>query len=155
MDNKKQAIPIEEFLDIYPKLSLKFEIDEKDKLIKYFNIKNNVKRKRTSIILDEEQMNKFMKNKKNSLVSTNNSENKEIVSIQKLNNNINRNSVTTKEKILCRVSHQEEDIEKYVDKLNEDLYLINKGIELQKRNLKRTNDIKKALELFFEKSELH
>ena len=154
MDNKKQAIPIEEFLDIYPKLSLKFEIDEKDKLIKYFNIKNNVKRKRTSIISDEEQMNKFMKNKKNSLVSTNNSENKEIVSIQKLNNNINRNSVTTKEKILYRVSHQEEDIEKYVDKLNEDLYLINKGIELQKRNLKRTNDIKKALELFFEKSEL-
>ena len=154
MENKKQIIPIEEFIDFYPKLSLKFEINEKDKLIKFFNIKNNVKRKKTSIILDEEQMNKFMQNKNNSQISTNNLENKEIVAIPKLNNSINSNSIATKEKKIYRVSHQEEDNEKYVDKLNEDFFLINKGIELQKRNLKRTNDIKKALELFFEKSDL-
>ena len=57
--------------------------------------------------------------------------------------------------MLYRISQQDEDVDKYVDKLNEDFYLINKGLELQKRNLKRTHDVKKALEIFFENSELH
>ena len=116
-----------------------------------FNIKYNIKRKRTSIILDEFQIQKLMKNQNKSDISSINIENKEILSIQKINN---RDSINSNEKSLYRVYQQDEDIEKYVDKINEDFYLINKGIELQKRNLKRTVDVKRALELFFEKSEL-
>ena len=36
---------------------------------------------------------------------------------------------------------------KCIDLENEDLFLINKGMEIQKRGLKRTNDVKKALEI--------
>ena len=151
METIKEKPSVEEFLQFYPNLSLKFDYNEKDKLIKLFNIKNNIKRKRTSIILDEFQIQKLMKNQNKSDISSINIENKEILSIQKINN---RDSINSNEKSLYRVYQQDEDIEKYVDKINEDFYLINKGIELQKRNLKRTVDVKRALELFFEKSEL-
>ena len=59
MDNIKSVPPIEEFLKIYPKVLLKIENNEKDKLIKYFNIKYNLKKKRSSIILDENQIKKI------------------------------------------------------------------------------------------------
>lgn len=151
MENIKEKPSIEEFLQFYPNLSLKFDYNEKDKLIKLFNIKYNIKRKRSSIILDEFQIQKLMKEQNKSDISSINIENKEILSIQKINH---RDSINSNEKTLYRVYQQDEDIEKYVDKINEDFYLINKGIELQKRNLKRTVDVKRALELFFEKSEL-
>ena len=37
-------------------------------------------------------------------------------------------------------------VKDYIDLENEDLFLINKGIEFQKRGLKRSNDVKKALD---------
>ena len=146
MENITEKPSIEEFLQIYPNLTLKFDYNEKDKLIKLFNIKNHIKAKKSSIILDESQIQKLLKEQNKSDISSINFENKEILSIQKINNR--------DDKILYRVYQQEEDIEKFVDKINEDFYLINKGIELQKRKLKRTIDVKKALELFFENSEL-
>jgi len=146
MENNTEKPSIEEFLQIYPNLTLKFDYNEKDKLIKLFNIKNHIKAKKSSIILNESQIQKLLKEQNKSDISSINFENKEILSIQKINNR--------DDKILYRINQQEEDIEKFVDKINEDFYLINKGIELQKRNLKRTIDVKKALELFFENSEL-
>ena len=146
MENITEKPSIEEFFQIYPNLTLKFDYNEKDKLIKLFNIKNHIKAKKSSIILDESQIQKLLKEQNKSDISSINFENKEILSIQKINNR--------DDKILYRVYQQEEDIEKFVDKINEDFYLINKGIELQKRKLKRTIDVKKALELFFENSEL-
>ena len=146
MENNIEKPSIEEFLQIYPNLTLKFDYNEKDKLIKLFNIKNHIKAKKSSIILNESQIQKLLKEQNKSDISSINFENKEILSIQKINNR--------DDKILYRINQQEEDIEKFVDKINEDFYLINKGIELQKRNLKRTIDVKKALELFFENSEL-
>ena len=155
MDNIKSVPPIEEFLKIYPKVLLKIENNEKDKLIKYFNIKYNLKKKRSSIILDENQIKKLLKDKNNIRASSINLENKEILSIQRINihKELNQKDKAS-DKVLYRISQQDEDVDKYVDKLNEDFYLINKGLELQKRNLKRTHDVKKALEIFFENSEL-
>ena len=154
MDLTTETPSIEEFLQIYPKVSLKVEPNEKDKLIKCFNILNKLKRKKTSIILDKNQVQKLMKLQNKSQVSSLNFENKAILSIQKINK-LNDNKVKNKkDKVMYRILQEEEDVEKYVDKLNEDLFLINKGIEEQKRNLKRTNDVKRALELFLEKSEL-
>ena len=151
MENNKENPTTEEFLQIYPNLTLKFDYDEKDKLIKFFNIKNHIKAKKSSVILDEFQIQKLLKEQNKSDIASINIENKEILSIQKINN---RDSMNPNDKILYRIYQQDEDIDKYVDKINEDFYLINKGIELQKRNLKRTVDVKKALELFFENSEL-
>ena len=155
MDNIKSVPPIEEFLKIYPKVLLKIENNEKDKLIKYFNIKYNLKKKRSSIILDENQIKKLLRDKNNIRASSINLENKEILSIQRINihKELNQKDKAS-DKVLYRISQQDEDVDKYVDKLNEDFYLINKGLELQKRNLKRTHDVKKALEIFFENSEL-
>ena len=56
MENNKENPTTEEFLQIYPNLTLKFDYDEKDKLIKFFNIKNHIKAKKSSIILDEFQI---------------------------------------------------------------------------------------------------
>ena len=135
MENITEKPSIEEFFQIYPNLTLKFDYNEKDKLIKLFNIKNHIKAKKSSIILDESQIQTLLKEQNKSEISSINFENKEILSIQKINNR--------DDKILYRVYQQEEDIEKFVDKINEDFYLINKGIELQKRKLKRTIDVKK------------
>ena len=154
MEITKTNLLIEEFLQIYPKVSLNIEHNENDQLIKFFNIINRIKRKKSSIILDINQIQKLMKNQKKPQISSLNFENNEILSIQKIKKIINNNENNKNEKVLYRISKEEEDVEKYVDKLNEDFFLINKAIEQQKRNLKRTKDIKRALVLFLGKSEL-
>ena len=154
MDITKETPPIEEFFEIYPKISLKVEPNEKDKLIKLFNIMNKIKRKKSSIILDTSQIKKLMKLQNKSQASSLNFENKAILSIQKINNLNGKNENNKKDKVLYRILQEDEDVEKFVDKLNEDLFLINKGIEEQNRNLKRTADVKRALGLFIEKSDL-
>ena len=154
MDITKETPPLEEFLEIYPKISLKVEPNEKDKLIKLFNIMNKIKRKKSSIILDTSQIKKLMKLQNKSQASSLNFENKAILSIQKINNLNGKNENNKKDKVLYRILQEDEDVEKFVDKLNEDLFLINKGIEEQNRNLKRTADVKRALGLFIEKSDL-
>ena len=154
MDITKEKPSIEDFLQIYPNTSLKFEPNEKDQLIKLFNIINRIKRKKSSVILDMNQIQKLMKEQKKTKISSLNFENKAILSIEKINKNNNENENGKKGGVFYRILQEEEDVEKFVDKLNEDFFLINKGIEQQKRNIKRTSDVKKALELFFEKSEL-
>jgi hypothetical protein len=81
MDITKETPPIEEFFEIYPKISLKVEPNEKDKLIKLFNIMNKIKRKKSSIILDTSQIKKLMKLQNKSQASSLNFENKAILSI--------------------------------------------------------------------------
>ena len=154
MDITKEAPQLEEFFEIYPKISLKIEPNEKDKLIKFFNIINKIKRKKSSIILDTSQLKKLMKLQNKSQASSLNFENKAVLSIQKINNANGKNENNKKDKVFYRILQEDEDVEKYVDKLNEDLFLINKGIEEQNRKLKRTADVKRALGLFIEKSDL-
>ena len=147
MDIAKETPPIDEFLQIYPKVSLKIEPNENDNLVKHFNISNKFKKKKGSIILDMNQIRKLMKLQNKSKISSLNFENRAVLSVRKINKSNDTN------KVLYKIL-QEEDVEKYVDRLNEDLFLINKGIEEQKRNIKRTKDVKRALESFLEKSEL-
>ena len=154
MDITKETPQLEEFFEIYPKISLKVEPNEKDKLIKFFNIINKIKRKKSSIILDTSQLKKLMKLQNKSQASSLNFENKAVLSIQKINNANGKNENNKKDKVFYRILQEDEDVEKYVDKLNEDLFLINKGIEEQNRKLKRTADVKRALGLFIEKSDL-
>ena len=137
MDITKETPPIEEFLEMYPKISLKVEPNEKDKLIKLFNIMNKIKRKKSSIILDTSQIKKLMKLQNKSQASSLNFENKAILSIQKINNLNGKNENNKKDKVLYRILQEDEDVEKFVDKLNEDLFLINKGIEEQKIRKRR------------------
>ena len=158
MEYNSQIQTIEDFLQIYPKLTLKIENNQNDRLIKLFNIKNNVKQRKSSIILDANQINKFINQKSTSNLSFH-FENKSILSINKIiNHNDNdqesSNNSKGRDRVLYRVYKVEEEVDKYVDTLNEDFFLINKGIEQQKRNIRRTNDVKKAIELFLEKSEL-
>ena len=151
MDIKVETPDIQEFLRIYPEYIKKIEHNEKDDLIKYFNKINKIKRKKISVIYDENHIKKLMEQQKKSDVYSLNFDNKEVLSIQKI---INPEAKTKEDKILYKIIQKEEDVEKYIDKSNEDFFLINKGIEEQKRNIKRTQDVKKALGLFFEKSEL-
>ena len=166
MENQINSIySIEDFLDLYPKLSLKNDFSTpSDYFLKFFNIKNRFKKRKSSIVMDCSQIDKIIRsNNINSRLSTNNINTKEILSLKKLeknrniSNNIlelsNRNKNKNKNYALYKIV-ENEDIDKYIDLENEDLFLINKGIEFQKRGLKRSNDVKKALESFFMKSEL-
>ena len=151
MDINEGAPDIQVFLKFYPEFILKVEHNEKDDLIKFFNITNKIKRKMISMIYDEEQIKKLMEQQKKTDIYSLNFDNKEVISIQKINS---QDEKTKEDKILYKIMQKEEDVEKYIDKTKEDIFLINKGIEEQKRNIKRTQDVKKALGLFFEKSEL-
>ena len=75
MENNKENPTTEEFLQIYPNLTLKFDYDEKDKLIKFFNIKNHIKAKKSSVILDEFQIQKLLKEQNKSDIASINIEN--------------------------------------------------------------------------------
>ena len=128
-----------------------------DNFLKFFNINNRNKRRKSSVILDNAQINKIINSKnyqgasnRNSIMSKRNlGRNRESV----INMNLNIKNNSNHNYSLYKIAENEE-IDKSIDLLNEDLFLINKGIELQKRGLKRTNDIKKALESFFHRSEL-
>ena len=83
MEYNSDTQKIEDFLKIYPELALKFENNEKDQLIKFFNIKNNIKKRRSSIILDSDQINKLMKKKNTSEFSSSNIENNKMLNKKK------------------------------------------------------------------------
>lgn len=157
-NNPKSSISLEEFLDLYPKMTIKNEYSSPtDNFLKFFNINNRNKRRKSSVILDNAQINKIINSKnyqgasnRNSIMSMRNlGRNRESV----INMNLNIKNNSNHNYSLYKIAENEE-IDKSIDLLNEDLFLINKGIELQKRGLKRTNDIKKALESFFHRSEL-
>ena len=160
-NNPNRSISLEEFFDLYPKLTIKNEFSSPtDYFLKFFNIKNRFKRRKSSILMDNEQINKLVNIKKNSRVSSININPYSFLSLKNLGGN--RNSLTNKDLKVNISNHnyalykimENEEIDKCIDLENEDLFLINKGIELQKRGLKRSNDVKKALESFFYKSEL-
>lgn len=157
-DNSKKYISIEEFLDLYPKMLLKNENSlPSDIFLKFFNIKNSFKKRKSAIIIDNAQLNNIINAKNKTRISSINIKTNSI-----LNKNIIDNNRTSVNDILDINKHnyvlykmiENQNIEKCIDLENEDLFLINKGIELQKRGLKLSNDIKRALELFFNKSEL-
>ena len=148
---KEKTPKILEFLKIYPEFILNIEHNEKDELIKYFNIINKIKRKKLSMVYNSSQIKNLMEQQKKTDIYSLNFDNKEVLSIEKI---VNRNEKNKENKIIYKVIQKEEDVEKYIDKSNEDFFLINKGIEEQNRNIKRTQDVKKAIGLFIEKSEL-
>ena len=151
--NQNSSVSMEEFLDLYPKITIKNEYSSPtDNFLQFFNIKNRYKRRKSSILIDNAQINKIINQKNNSGALNPNS----FMSIRNLGKNmeslINNSNLNIKNNnihnyALYKIAESEE-IDKSIDLLNEDLFLINKGIELQKRGLKRTNDIKKALESF-------
>ena len=162
MDNNgEKVISIENFIDLYPKLTLKNEESNTKELLKYFNIKNKIKNRKNSIIMESTHHNKKTIPKtstnglSNNLKDNNNSVNA-ILDVDK-----NKNSAIFKETINSKKSNdtlykirENEDIDECINLENEDLFLIHKDLELKKRGLRRTYDIKKALELFFYNSEL-
>ena len=160
-NNLNNHISIEDFLDLYPKLSIKNDFSSPtDNYLKFFNIKNRYKRRKSSIIIENSQINKIINAQNKSRISSININSNEIITMRKIDKtNINKNNKNNK---LDKNNHsyalykivENEEIDKCIDLENEDLFLINKGIELQKRGLKRSNDVKKALESFFHKSEL-
>ena len=91
-----------------------------------------------SMIYDEEQIKKLMEQQKKTDIYSLNFDNKEVISIQKITS---QDEKTKEDKILYKIMQKEEDVEKYIDKTKEDIFLINKGIEEQKRNIKRTQDV--------------
>ena len=155
-NNLDNPISIEDFLDLYPKLSIKNDFSSNtDHYLKFFNIKNRFKRRKSSIIIDNSQINKIINAQNKSRLSSININPNAVLTMRKIDKdktNINKNSKNNSYALYKIVENEE--IDKCIDLENEDLFLINKGIELQKRGLKRTNDVKKALESFFNKSEL-
>ena len=157
-NNENRPLSFEDFLDLYPKIELKKEYSPPtDKFLNYFNIKNRTKRRKSSVILDNNQITQLINSKNFSRLSSFKIKSKVLDSLR----NNDRNKINSKNKFysnkhnykLYKIQENEE-IDKCIDLENEDLFLINKGLELQKRGLKRSNDVKKALELFFHKSEL-
>ena len=157
-NNKKNIISIEDFLELYPKLSLRDEHSlPSDIFLEFFNIKNRLKRRKSQIITDNAQVTKKydLKNMSHfSLMNINTTSFLSLKKLEKTKTSINDKLDNNKNNHYLKKIIENEDIDKSINLENEDLFLINKGIELQKKGLKRTNDIKKALQLFFNKSQL-
>jgi hypothetical protein len=65
-NNLNSHISIEDFLDLYPKLSIKNDFSSPtDNYLKFFNIKNRFKRRKSSIIIENSQINKIINPKIN------------------------------------------------------------------------------------------
>ena len=154
-DNANTKFIFEDFLNLYPKMSLKSEYTiPPDKYLIFFNKKNSYTKRKSSILIEN------LKNKINSQnigrLSSINIKSNEIASLKNLiikKNSANNIIEINHNHILNKIIENEE-IDKSINLENEDLFLINKGIEQQKRGVKRTGDVKKALEHFLNKSEL-
>ena len=133
-DDNEKKINFEDFLKIYPPLSEKVDPSNHKTFNNYFKKKEKKEEK------NEEE--KEIKGE----------EKKENVKIDKKIMN-NKNKINTIEEKEENINDIEE--EKMKDELKEEeWYLIDKGIDLQNKKRKRTNDIKQALESFFNQSDL-
>ena len=139
-------------------MSLKNDDEKLDIFLKFFNKKNSYRKRRSSLIIDNIQIFK-QNNVNNSKLSSVDIKANIIDSLNKLEkeNKNNRNSNNINNEIFKNI--EDEDINNFINSIiknlgNEKEFLINKGIELQKRGLKKTGDVKKALEAFLNKSEL-
>ena len=141
MDINEGAPDIQVFLKFYPEFILKVEHNEKDDLIKFFNITNKIKRKMISMIYDEEQIKKLMEQQKKTDIYSLNFDNKEVVSIQKITS---QDEKTKEDKILYKIMQKEEDVEKYIDKTKEDIFLI---MELTKAKTLEIKLLEKVIEI--------
>jgi len=154
-NNANSQFIFEDFLNLYPKMTLKSECTiPSDKYLNFFNIKNSYTN-RKSLILIENLKNNINRQNVGRLSSINIKPN-EITSLNNLiekKNSANSIIDMNHNHILNKIIENEE-INKSINLENEDLFLINKGIEQQKRGVKRTGDVKKALVSFLNKSEL-
>ena len=130
MTENQKKFNFEDFLKIYPPLTPKVDPSTYKTYDKYFKKKEKEKKEEKTI---EEEKN-VLAEKKNRRYS--------VHSIEKKNKKNRRNSIDEKEEIIYE---KEED---------EEWYLVNKGINLQNKKRKRTQDIKSALETFFNQSDL-
>ena len=136
MTENQKKINFEDFLKIYPPLTQKVDPSTYKTYDKYFKKKEKEKEKKEEEKIIEEEKN-IITNKKtlrNSIHITDEKDKKNL-----------RNS------ILSIDEKEEINIEKDED---EEWYLVNKGINLQNKKRKRTQDIKNALEIFFNHSDL-
>ena len=154
-DNPNIKFVFEDFLNLYPKMTLKSEFKiPPDKYLYLFNIKNSYTKRKSTILIENLKNN--LNNQNIGRLSSINIKPNEIDSLKKLikkKNSVNNIIDINHNHILNKIIENEE-ISKSINSENEDLFLINKGIEQQKRGAKRTGDVKKALESFLNKSEL-
>ena len=130
MTENQKKFNFEDFLKIYPPLTPKVDPSTYKTYDKYFKKKEKEKKEEKTI---EEEKN-VSADKKNRRYS--------VHSIEEKDKKNRRNSIDEKEEIIYE---KEED---------EEWYLVNKGINLQNKKRKRTQDIKSALETFFNQSDL-
>ena len=129
--SNSSIINIEEFLKIYPPFPNKNTIFMgPSKFSKIFSFEKASKR--ISVIND----------KKSSIVRRSDS------------NKSNNNSIDNSFKKNLDINIKNNNDRFLLDIKKDDYYLLNKGIELQNRNKKRTTDVKKSLSLFFRQSDL-
>jgi len=154
-DNANTKFIFEEFLNLYPKMTLKSECTiPPDKYLNFFNIKNSYTKRKSSILI-ENNKNK-VNNKKIGRLSQINIKPNDITSLKNLieKKNSSNNYIDMNHNHILNKIIENEEIINNINLENEDLFLINKGIEQQKRGFKRTGDVKKALVSFLNKSEL-
>ena len=135
MTENQKKINFEDFLKIYPPLTPKVDPATYKTYDKYFKKKEKEKEKKEEKIIEEEKnVSTDKKAKRNSV-----------------------HSIDEKDKIKRRNSvysiDEKEEINNEKDE-DEEWYLVNKGINLQNKKRKRTQDIKNALEIFFNESDL-
>ena len=154
-DNANTKFVFEDFINLYPKMTLKSESTiPPDKYLSFFNIKNSYTTRKSSILI--ESLKNKINNKNIGRLSSINIRPNEIASLKNLikKKNSDNNIIDMNHNHILNEIIENEEINKSIDLENEDLFLINKGIEQQKRGVKRTGDVKKALESFLNKSEL-
>ena len=126
MNESPKKINFEDFMKIYPPLSEKVDPSTYKTFNKYFKRKEKKEEKNE----DEKNNIKDKKPVKNNKIYT----------------------IDEKQEILSQEENEKKD--EPDSKREEEWYLVNKGIDLQNKKRKRTNDIKTALEIFFNQSDL-
>lgn len=156
-NNKKPDII--EFFHLYPKIIPKIDNEDTLKYLRFFHNPNNDDNDSgLKEYLSNEEINSKPKLLKSKSIINNDQEQfiKSLTKSKRRSINWNNNSLSQKNLILSfdnKIYGKENSNEKDIDKIleeekNDNYFLIKKGILLQNTNLKRTEDVRKALELF-------
>jgi len=149
-NNNNNKFNKEEFFEVYPPSLKIINPTESNKFIKLFAkpIKRGFQRKKTNIA--NNQNNSFGSSKKNNLELIEESLNETLRMFSSKNSFANTFKNKEKDTNSVDTKSKQNDISnlEYSNEEENNYYLINKGLDLQKENKKRTHSIKKALEKF-------
>ena len=141
MTENHKKINFEEFLKIYPPLTPKVDPATYKTYNKYFKKKEKKEEKKEET---EEEKNVTIEIKKRR---------SSVQGIDETDKKNKRNSIYNNRRNSIYSIDEKEEINNEKDD-DEEWYLVNKGIILQNKKRKRTQDIKNALEIFFKESDL-